>query len=133
DIGLDGVTPPQADDTRAATNPPVILSAHYDAAKDETALEIRIDTKPLGPYLNFYLVDAYANDAADGDGERFLFEQSIQPNTQFVRRVKGDLTGQWINATSTRGYFLAKVARPDNYAGGYAWTSELSAAVQVTR
>lgn len=133
DIGLDGVTPPHADDSGIASNPPVILSARYDAIKDETALEFRVDTRPLGPYANAYLLDVYANDSADGDGERFLFEQTIQPSTQFVRTVKGDLTGQWINATSTRVHFVAKVAQPNSYAGGDAWTSELSAAVQVTR
>ncbi|HKO55461.1 MAG TPA: right-handed parallel beta-helix repeat-containing protein [Thermoanaerobaculia bacterium] len=133
DIGLDGISAPRADDTGVASNPPTILSARYDPALDITVITARVDTKPLGPYGNTHLIDFYANGAPDGDGEQFLTERAVAPNSEFVTTVKGDFTGRWINATSTRVHFIAKVASPNSFAGGESWTSEFSAAVRVTR
>lgn len=133
DIGLDGATPPRADDTGVASNPPAILSARYDAALDRTIITAKIETRPLGPFGNSYLLDFYANGAADGDGEQFLTERTVEPNAEIVTAVKGNFTGKWINATSTRVHFIAEVANPNSFAGGESRTSEFSPAVQVTR
>jgi hypothetical protein len=130
DFGLDGISPVDGDDKGAPSNAPVLTSAVYRDGR--TYFTFTLKTEPLGPYFNSYQLDFYANDAPDGDGEHWI--GTGWNDGSFTTFVPGDYRGKWINATSTRTYFI--FAKPpdvtsDSIAGGFASTSELSNAVLV--
>lgn len=137
DIGLDGRSPVDTDDTDAPSNAPVLLGAHYDAARDRTLVTMRLSTTRLGPYMSSTILDFYLNDGPDGDGEQWLTEMWNFGRTDgepITLELWGDHRGKWINATSTRAHsaFSRTPGEPrTNYTGEGRWTSELSNAVPV--
>ncbi|HEY0139473.1 MAG TPA: right-handed parallel beta-helix repeat-containing protein [Thermoanaerobaculia bacterium] len=136
DWNLDGVSPVVEDDSKAPSNAPLLFSAIYDPARNTTIVTGRVQNRPLGPYINATNVDLYANATPDGDGERWLQPSGVQQGSSFVIEIRGDLRGQWINATSTRTHWLASKPPADHlvshsFAGGTSMTSELSNSVRV--
>lgn len=136
DWGLDGVSPTNLDDSSgAATNAPVLLSARYDAAADKTLLTLRVDATRLGSAINDNLLNVYANDGPDGDGERPVGGARGVPwdAGPFTVELEGDLRGRWLNATFTRVMFLFSRSGPavEWFSDGDAITSELSNSVLV--
>ena len=131
DVGMDGANPLLADDRDRPSNPPIVLSATYDAATNVTVVRYTLTTSPLGPYGNSRQLDVYVNDSADGDGERWIgaFTPPIPDPFGLPLRIAGDYRGKWLNMTSTRVHFIAKDAQ--SLGGGDAKTSELSNAVLV--
>jgi parallel beta-helix repeat protein len=154
DYGLDLVTPNVADDsTRSFPNAPVLTSATYDPAVNQTVIIGHVDLrKPadVGYYLP--LVDVYRSSALDAhgmaQGEEELFGRQdygsgVRINSftgDFVYTHSGDLTGQYITATYTRMYALGKgnvtvntlQPRPEYYENWQA-TSEFSNPMRVGR
>ena len=139
DIGLDGHSPTDADDTDAPSNAPVLLSAHYDVVRNRTVVTLSLHSKPLGPYFSSVSFQFYANGGADGDGEEWIADvggpyphgTDDQP---FTVELFGDYRGKWLNATSTRAHtwFARRPGDPStNFAGAGSWTSELSNTVPV--
>ena len=136
DIGLDGPNPPVADDSQTQPNPPVMLSAVYDATANRTIVTYSLTTRfpPNVPFTSVQ-IDFYANDEPDGDGEAEVFPDYAYAGPGVA--LRGDLRGKWINATDTHISWYA--ARPPaaqsvgskSIAGGQTTTSELSNAVQV--
>lgn len=136
DWNLDGISPIRDDDAEWPSNAPVLFSAIYDAKREMTIITGRVRTSPLGPYINAVNVDLYANATPDGDGERWLQPGGVQSDGTFLFQIKGDLRGQWINATATRTHWFAGQPPSDRMvshalAGGASMTSELSNAVRV--
>jgi uncharacterized repeat protein (TIGR01451 family) len=139
DWGLDGPTPIVDDDTGLPSNPPLLLSARYDPAANETLVTMTLRSTPLAPYWSSWTIDVYTNDAPDGDGERPVGARQLQavPDGEFVVRVPGNHEGKWINATSTR-VFTVMFSRPgqprtESAGVGDTVTSELSNTVLVGR
>ncbi|MEA2491934.1 MAG: trimeric autotransporter adhesin [Acidobacteriota bacterium] len=140
DWELDGVTPQRNDEGLEPSNAPILLSARYEAEPNRTLVTVSLKTGPMngaifGPAA---VLDFYANDGPDGDGEHWLAGGSYTVNTNgdaFTYELSGDLRGKWLNATSTRIYFL--FSRPPGsqstnaLGGGFTRTSELSNAVRV--
>lgn len=134
DWNLDGISPIRDDDREGPSNAPTLFAATYDAARNVTVVTGRIETDPLGPWINSIGLDFYANASPDGDGERWVQPGGAQQNGSFTVELRGDLRGQWINATSTRTHWVAKVpgdVAAQSFAGGQSMTSELSNAVLV--
>ncbi|HEX8171316.1 MAG TPA: hypothetical protein VF824_12315 [Thermoanaerobaculia bacterium] len=125
DWALDGVSPRVADDRDRETNAPTLLSARFDGTN--TIVTLTLETAPLGNGSNSAQIDLYANDAPDGDGERWIRNDfaANRNGVPFTITVPGDWRGQWINATATRVNLLFSIA------GGQTSTSELSNAVLV--
>jgi hypothetical protein len=141
DWELDGVSPQRNDEGLEPSNAPVILSARYDENTDRTFLTMTLKTGKMNGSIfgAAAVIDLYANPGPDGDGTRWLGGgTNYSPNVNgepFTIEIMGDFRGQWLNATSTRLYFIA--SRPprgqstNSLAGGITRTSELSNAVQV--
>jgi hypothetical protein len=127
DDGLDGPSASVNTDS-VPLNVPVIISASYDPARDETSIR---GLRMAGSYPEVFASDAPGPNGA-GDAQRLLnagacsdFPQCQGDN--FFVKVKGDLRGQWIAATTSLP------ARVQPFLDFYTVmrTSELSAAVQV--
>ncbi|HEX7807190.1 MAG TPA: hypothetical protein VF608_00630, partial [Thermoanaerobaculia bacterium] len=140
DWGLDGVTPPVGDDTNGPTNAPVVLSAQYDAHTNRTLVTFRLDSELLAPYGNSGIVDFYANDVPDGDGEQWLSSSypGDSDNATHTWAIPGDLRGKWITTTWTRFQwnYLARPTPPrsvtaNSIGGSNTMTSEMSNSVKV--
>lgn len=136
DWNLDGVSPIREDDRLGPSNAPTLFSATYDAARGVTVVTGRLETDPLGPYINAINIDFYLNATPDGDGEQWLMPTGGQPSGTFTAEFRGDHRGKWINATSTRTHWIAVKPPADHmvsnaFAGGQSMTSELSNAVLV--
>lgn len=133
DWGLDGVSPADGDDREGASNAPVLLAAIYDAATNTTRVPLTVASSPLGNVINAGVVDVYANDTPDGDGERWVgSHQTHTINGSMTIEVRGDQRGKWLNATWTRVHWIGLRGpriSAQFYAGGEAMTSELSNAV----
>ena len=136
DIGLDG--PTQATKTFTGTTllVPTLTLAHYDPVSKKTIIE---GDASAGGALSLY-----ANDAIDpsgyGQGQRPIGGSPLVPfstTTHYHVEVDGDLTGQFITATSTRVDYegFAKPGGPINPEGvdqGFlTQTSEFSRAIEV--
>ncbi|HEY0139471.1 MAG TPA: right-handed parallel beta-helix repeat-containing protein [Thermoanaerobaculia bacterium] len=141
DWELDGVSPQRNDEGSEPSNAPVLLAARYDAARNRTIVTVRLETGRFGPYNTSAILDFYANSKPDGDGEQYILGTgNYAPKTNgdtFDVEIPGDHRGKWLNATSTRVYFLFSVPPDDHmvsqgYAGGITRTSELSNSIQVT-
>lgn len=141
DWELDGVSPQRNDEGNAPSNAPLLLAARYDAARDRTIVTVRLETGPFGPYNHGAILDFYANGKPDGDGEAYIAGTgNYALNTKgdaFDVELFGDHRGKWLNATSTRVYFLFRLPPGDHvasqsFAGGITRTSELSNAIEVT-
>jgi hypothetical protein len=134
DIGLDGPTP-----AGAVTSVPVLTLAHYDPVSGKTIIEGDIQKNPSGAYNP--LVHFYANDAGDpsgyGEAQRALGSVSVtQPQLHFHFEATGNLTGQFISATTTRlnyvGFAKPEGINPEGIDQGLlSQTSELSRWIEV--
>jgi hypothetical protein len=138
DWGLDGPSPVLETGAFGPSNAPLLLSAVHDAAADQTVVTMTLRSRPLWAFSSAFVINLYANDGPDGDGETPIDEATFWqnlPGETFELRVKGDLTGKWINATSTRVHWLNSLRGPrtNAYLTGDSWTSEFSNTVQVTR
>jgi hypothetical protein len=128
DWGLDGVSPADADDRVNPSNAPVLLSATYDGARNETFFTLSLNSTVLGTSVyRGGFIEFFGNRTPDGDGEKPLWTVSANPETNgtITVPVAGDLRGQWINATWTRVNdwdYLEEAA-----------TSELSNAIFVSK
>ncbi|HEX2059134.1 MAG TPA: right-handed parallel beta-helix repeat-containing protein, partial [Thermoanaerobaculia bacterium] len=138
DWGLDGPSPVVEDDSDMPTNPPVVLSAVYDEATDETVVTMTLRSMPRTQVFNAWVINVYANDAPDGDGEKHIAEQQLPsvPEGPFAVRARGNHAGKWLNATSSRVHYIV-FSRPgeprtESFGGGETLTSELSNSVRVT-
>jgi hypothetical protein len=141
DWELDGVSPQRNDEGLEPSNAPVLLSARYDETTNRTLVTMTLKTGKMNGSLfgAAAVLDFYANLGPDGDGERWLGGgTNYSPNVNgepFTVEIQGDYRGQWLNATSTRLYFIAshppRGQSTNSLAGGIARTSELSNAVQV--
>ena len=136
DIGLDGPTATTKADFNALLSAPTLTLAHYDPVSKHTIIEADVAT---GGAVNFF-----ANDSVDpsgyGQGQRPLGDTSLAAfvtGTHFHFEVDGDLTGQFITATSTRDNYIgfAKpggVINPEGIEQGFlTQTSEFSRAIEV--
>jgi parallel beta-helix repeat protein len=139
DWGLDGVTP-SGDDTNGPTNPPVVLSASYDAQTNRTLVTFKLDSVSLTPYGYYGIIDFYANDAPDGDGEQWLYSGTTadSDNATHTFAIPGDVRGKWITTTWTRlqWNYIARPAPPRSVTanaigGSDTMTSEMSNSVKV--
>lgn len=110
DFGLDAPTPNVADDsTRSAPNAPLLTSARYDAAANQTVISGRIDAV-LPPGCDCTLaVEVYRSSSIDawgyaqGEVPLGAAAQFAGPaHSDFTIRIGGDLTGAYISATSNR-------------------------------
>jgi len=128
DVGLDG--PGESGSVTA----PVLTLAHYDPASNKTILEG--DTAGPPATGASFTVDLYANDAADssgfGEGQRPIGStQTISTTTHFRFTADGDLTGQFITATTTLSHYTS-FAKPQGITNGdLTQTSEFSRAIEV--
>jgi hypothetical protein len=107
DYGLDGNDP--IDRTGFQTNAPYLISATYDAAKNETLVTGTLVTETPGHYA-FYQFDVFANSTPDPEGETALtvLGQPVFANGSLTLRVKGDHRGKWLTATAIEGDYYAK-------------------------
>ena len=140
DWGLDSTSPLVEDDRGREPNAPLLLSAVYDAAADETLVTMTLRSMPAAPYFFGWFIDLYANGRPDGDGERFLRSHELEsvPEGAFTVKLPGNHEGKWINATNTRVFWqvFSRPGQPrtEAYPGaGEMTTSEFSNAVQVVR
>ena len=139
DIGIDGPNAPVADDRLTQPNPPTLLSAVYDPASNTTVVTVIVRTNFTINYGNVAVLDFFANDGPDGQGERPLGFQQARNFTgdPFTANIPGDWRGKWINATSSRVHFIASLPPSTQsigtttLGGGDTSTSELSNAVLV--
>jgi hypothetical protein len=127
DDGLDGPSTSVNTDT-VPLNVPLITSASYDPALGETSIR---GLRMAGTYPEIFASDAPGPNGA-GDAQRFLNVGSCSDIAQcqgdnFFVKVKGDLRGQWIAATTS----LQAREQPVYELYTVVRTSELSAAVQV--
>lgn len=133
DVGLDGPTLSSGN----AVSVPVLTLAHYDPAAKQTVIEGDF----AGPVTTTFApaVDFFANDAPDpsghGEGQRPLGHLRIigAAGTHFRFTADGDLTGQFVTATTTR-YLYVGFAKPGPKGvdqGFLTQTSEFSQAIEV--
>jgi len=134
DIGLDG--PTQTGD--GVVTMPAITLAHYDPASRQTVIEGDFE---LGGSTFTDEIEVYANDAPDptglGEGQRPVGVVRISTGPpanrthHFRVAVDGDLTGQFVSATLTRGVYFgdAKPEGTDDLL--FTQTSEFSPTVVV--
>jgi len=134
DIGLDG---PTQSGTGVVTMPAVTL-AHYDPVTRQTVIEG--DFSAVGSTFADE-IGVYANDAPDptglGEGQRPIGVLRVptgpppSPPRHFRLAVDGDLTGQFISATLTRGVYVG-FAKPEGIEQLLlTQTSEFSPAIEV--
>lgn len=126
DWGINRRDPADDDDSDTENNPPVLLSATYDAAKNVTRVTLTLRTfiyPPGRAILEFFVDDQpyTSRDAERTDGAPFTID------------VSGDHRGKWISATSTRAHYLfakpPRGASSHSYSADQANTSEISNAV----
>lgn len=104
DYGLDGPTA-EVPDAGGSTpvRRPVITSARYDAARDETIIEGTSDTQNERYEV---WVHVYANDEPDpsgyGEGQYYLGSTEANDDRSFTFTYKGRPPGRWIAAATTR-------------------------------
>ena len=121
DWGLDGVSRVDIDDSAIRSNAPVILSAVYDAAMNQTNVTMVLFSFAIDNYP-FWTIDLYADDVWIGGHE--IYDRP-EPGPFVVSRP-GNLTGKVITATSTRVHsiYLQLYIGPSQ-------TSEYSNAIRV--
>ena len=133
DIGLDLVSPNREDDSSGIPNKPLITGATYDPATDTTTIR---GTSYWGASIDLYASSSLSR-YGHPEAERWLGTTHVFQDQKIELKVPGDLRGQWITGTITRGYtlyFLRDASKPASEvyrgSGGYD-TSELSDPVQV--
>jgi hypothetical protein len=131
DWGLDGVTPPREDDSATETNAPTILGAFYDAPSNRTQVTLYVSSRITQAFPGGYVVvELFANEKPDGDGEVVLGFSAVPPDgTPVTLMMPGDQRGKWINATASRAgrIYLDR----STIFGDKVSTSELSNSVLV--
>ena len=132
DIGLNGPTPD------GAILMPVLTLAHYDPVSGKTIIEGDLPKSvggTFGPLVHFY-----ANDTGDpsgyGEGQRPLGSISVPQQVHFRFEAAGNLTGQFISATTTRllylGFAKPEPIKPEGIVEGLlSQTSEFSRWIEV--
>lgn len=136
DVGLDGPTLSVSSEFGLPVGVPALTLAHYDPASNMTIVEGDTAQPPQG--IAYFTVDLYSNDATDpsGFGEGQRPAGTTQPAnftsaTHFRVALPGDLTGQFITATTTRTNYIG-FAKPDGLDQGFlTQTSEFSRAIEV--
>jgi hypothetical protein len=129
DIGLDGPT-----QTSAGISMPSLTLAHYDPLLGKTVVEGDFNSSINTSTVS---IDFFGNDAPDptglGEGQRPLGSvrvDSVVP-AHFRFTVEGDLTGQFISATTTRVHY-AGFAKPEGITQALlTQTSEFSPVIEV--
>jgi hypothetical protein len=129
DVGLDGPTP----DGNAVIAIPVLTLAHFDPISGKTIIEgdlPRTISAFPPPAIEFY-----ANDAGDpsgyGEGQHSLGSVSVTTQPHFHFEAPGDLTGQFVAATTTRFDYIG-FAKPEGTDQGLlSQTSEFSRWLEV--
>jgi len=110
DIGLNGPTP-----DGAVTPTPLLTLAHYDPVSGRTVIEgdlPRSVVGTFGPLIHFYASDA-GDPSGYGEGQRALGSISVtQQQLHFSFSTPGNLTGQFISATTTRLNYVG-FAKPE--------------------
>jgi hypothetical protein len=134
DIGLDGPTP-----EGAVTPMPALTLAHYDPASGKTIIEGDVPKSALGTFGP--LVHLYASDTGDpsgyGEAQRALGSVSVMSQQlHFHFEASGNLTGQFISATTTRllyvGFAKPETIKPEGIDQGLlSQTSEFSRWIEV--
>jgi len=131
DIGLNGPTP-----VNAGTIPaPVLTIARFDPAANKTVIDGEI-LNPVPTDAFPLAVNVYASDAADpsgfGEGQRSIGIATLDKSgAHFHFEADGNLSGQWITATSTRSNYIG-FAKPEGIDEGLlTQTSEFSRGVPV--
>ena len=141
DYALDFETPNAEDDRRRIPNKPVLLSATYDATTNTTTVVGRVQSRLEGPTYGF-TIELFASDTlgAHPEAERFVGRKERVFPGDFELAVEGDLTGQYVVATSTRTRVSGLARRgpwqPVTHDHNFAIpsdTSEMSNALPVTR
>jgi Right handed beta helix region/Domain of unknown function DUF11 len=135
DIGLDGPTISTTTEYGIVFAAPTLTTARYDPVSKTTIVEGE-ETIPLDTFLG---IDLYANDAADpsgfGQGQRPIGSvkaTDFTSPTHFQIAVGGDLTGQWITATTTNTDYFGAARSEGLGEGDYlTQTSEFSRAIEV--
>jgi hypothetical protein len=127
DIGLNGPTPINQD-----TGIPILTLAHYDPVSGKTIIEGDI---PLVSSFPSPVVHLYANDAGDpsgyGEGQRPIGAVAVVNQPHFRFEAAGDLTGQYIAATTTRFHYVGD-AKPEGISQlDLSLTSEFSRWLEV--
>lgn len=136
DVGLDGPTPFSTAAFGGKFAAPTLTLAHYDPVLKKTIIEGDV----FANSGNLNLTAFYANDAADAsgfsEGQRPIAGISETPTEEtstphFRIEVEGDLTGQFIAATTTNVIFNF-FAKPEGTNQGFlTQTSEFSRAIEV--
>lgn len=128
DWGLDGrdaVTPvPPSPGVPA----PTLLSAVYDAAKNETVVT---GTATADPRAYYVIIDVYGNDVADDDGKQWLGSSGLYAEDTFRVIIAGDHRGKWLNATAMRYIPVFSKTGNGQVFGMDERTSELGNSVKV--
>ncbi|HEX3070989.1 MAG TPA: hypothetical protein VHX14_20635, partial [Thermoanaerobaculia bacterium] len=119
DIGLDGPSLSTTNQFDVPIPVPVLTLAHYDPVTKKTVIEGDEDGQTAPGVLRAFAVDLYANDSADpsgfGEGQRPIARTQaadLVTATHFRIAVDGDLTGQFITATTIRTNY-AGFAKPE--------------------
>jgi hypothetical protein len=131
DIGLDGPTP----DGNNVIPMPVLTQAHFDPVSGKTIIEG--DLTRMIPSFPLPAIHFYPNDAGDpsgyGEGQHSLGSISTTAigETHFHFEAIGNLTGQFIAATTTRFNYVG-FAKPEGIDQGLlSQTSEFSRWLEV--
>lgn len=143
DVNLDLDTPNREVDVPGVPNKPMLLAATYDPVTNSTRVRGAVQTRG-GGVLDFYASHSLST-GGHPDAERWI-RGNVPVNattTDFEAELPGDLRGQWITATCTRGetVFFARPPEGTSAASsvrtdvmrptGGGTTSEISNAVQV--
>ncbi|HET7434833.1 MAG TPA: right-handed parallel beta-helix repeat-containing protein, partial [Thermoanaerobaculia bacterium] len=130
DLNLDLDTPNRPDAGNGVPNKPVLIDAIYDAASNTTRVRGTLDV--LSGSLDFYASHSLSTAGYPEAEHQVLANAFTGGKTDFEISLPGDLRGQWITATATRGatIYFAKPARrmaaDDLRPFGGGNTSELS-------
>jgi hypothetical protein len=137
DFGLDGPSG-QVPDASAGVPVlrPIITSARYEPATDQTVIE---GTSETWPARHEVWIAVYANDAPDpsgyGEGQYYLGEVMADSERRFTLRYPGHTPGRFIAATTTRINIIGLAKTPELHgidgSGFTTQTSEFSLTVEV--
>jgi hypothetical protein len=129
DIGLNG----PGTTAKGSILAPTLTLAHYDPVSDKTIIEGDL-TQPVTTFPN-PSINVYANDTGDpsgyGEGQRPIGSVQVAKPPHFHFEAPGNLTGQFISATTTRLDYEG-FAKPEGYEQGLlSQTSEFSRWIEV--
>jgi parallel beta-helix repeat protein len=104
DLGMDGLTLGSISGPVAPM--PAVAAARYDAATGETSIEGTAAATTAISHLDYTAtVYLYASDSALSEGQRFLGTAPTDRAGRFVFRIKSDLRGKYISATTDLAAF----------------------------